>query len=137
MSFPRDEVERAWRHRMDLQDRDDWRAFGMTFTEDGVYVEHHHGVFRGRQAILDWLVPVMAPCKGWSFPIEWVAIDGARVIHKWWNRLPGQRADGSFHEFAGVTIMEYAGDGLFSFQEDVYNRDETDRVVAEWKAAQA
>jgi hypothetical protein len=31
--------------------------------------------------------------------------------------------------------MEYAGSGQFSFQEDIYNRVETDRVIAEWKAA--
>ena len=23
-----------------------------------------------------WLVPVMARCKGWVYPIEWIAIDG-------------------------------------------------------------
>ena len=33
--FTREAIETAWRHRMELQDADDWRAFGMTFTEDG------------------------------------------------------------------------------------------------------
>ena len=134
--FSRAEVEGAWRRRMDLQDVDDWRGFGMTFTEDAVYWEHHYGVFRGRRAILAWLVPVMEPCKGWSFPVEWVNIDGNRVVHKWLNRLPGSRPDGTFYEFAGITVMEYAGNGTFSFQEDMYNRHETDRVLAEWEAAQ-
>ena len=32
--FKREEIEAAWRHRMELQDADDWQAFGMTFTED-------------------------------------------------------------------------------------------------------
>jgi limonene-1,2-epoxide hydrolase len=136
-TFSRDEVMAAWRHRMDLQDRDDWHGFGMTFTEDGVYIEHHHGTFRGRKEILAWLVPVMEPCRGWSFPVEWVCVDGNRVVHKWLNRLPGKRADGSHYEFAGLTVMEYAGNGLFSLQEDIYNRNETDQVVAEWKAASA
>jgi hypothetical protein len=31
--------------------------------------------------------------------------------------------------------MEYAGNGMFSFQEDMYNRHGTDRVLAEWEAA--
>ena len=35
--FSRGEVEAAWRHRMELQDADDWHGYGMTFTEDGVY----------------------------------------------------------------------------------------------------
>ena len=133
--FSRDEIHAAWKRRMALQDADDWNAYTDMFTEDGVYVEHHHGVFRGREAIRAWLVPVMVPCKGWAFPVEWVAIDGNRVVHKWWNRLPGTRADGTYYEFAGFTAQEYAGHGLFSIQEDIYNRDETDAVVAEWKAA--
>ena len=134
-TFPREEVEAAFRRRMALQDADDWNGYTDQFTPDGVYVEHHHGVFRGREVIRAWLVPVMAPCKGWSFPVEWVAIDGNRVVHKWWNRLPGRRPDGSYFEFAGFTAQEYAGNGLFSFQEDIYNRAETDAVIAAWKAA--
>lgn len=133
--YPREEVLTAWRRRMDLQDADDWAGFGNTFTEDAVYWEHHYGVFRGRKAILEWIVPVMEHCKGWTFPVEWVCVDGNRVVHKWWNRLPGRRPDGSHYEFAGITVMEYAGSGRFSYQEDMYNRPETDKVLAEWQAA--
>jgi limonene-1,2-epoxide hydrolase len=131
----RDEIHAAGKRGGALQDADDWAGFGNTFTEDAVYHEHHYGVFRGRTAILAWLVPVMEYCKGWSYPVEWVCIDGNRVVHKWMNRLPGQRADGSYYEFAGITAMEYAGNGQFSFQEDIYNRFETDKVIEEWKAA--
>jgi len=134
-TFSRGEIEAAWRKRMELQDSNDWAGFGNTFTEDAVYLEHHYGTFRGRKAILDWLVPVMEHCKEWTFPVEWVSIDGNRVVHKWLNRLPGKRADGSYYEFAGITAMEYAGNGMFSFQEDMYNRHETDKVLAEWEAA--
>jgi limonene-1,2-epoxide hydrolase len=133
--FSRSEVEAAWRHRMALQDNNEWEAFGKTFTADAVYVEHHYGVFAGREKILAWIVPVMEHCKDWSFPVEWVNIDGARVVHKWWNRLPGRRPDGSYYEFAGITVMVYAGNNMFSFPEDMYNRDETDKVLAEWAAA--
>jgi hypothetical protein len=131
--YSRDEIENAWKQRMHLQDTDDWEGFGKTFTDDAVYVEHHYGVFRGKKEILDWIVPVMEYCKGWTFPVEWVVIDGNRVVHKWWNRLPGKRADGTFYEFAGITAMEYAGNGQFSFQEDMYNRHETDKIIEEWK----
>ena len=34
-----------------------------------------------------------------------------------------------------MTAMEYAGGGQFSFQEDIYNRVETDKIIDEWKAA--
>ncbi|MCG8591872.1 MAG: nuclear transport factor 2 family protein [Proteobacteria bacterium] len=134
--FSREEVMAAWKHRMALQDADDWEAFGRTFTPDALYVEHHEGTFRGREAILAWLVPVMQQCRGWTYPVEWVAIDGNRVIHKWSNRLPGTRPDGSHYEFAGMTVMEYAGGGLFSHQEDMYNWEEVVPVLKEWAAAQ-
>src|SRR5262249_56526399 len=69
--FSRDEVYAAWKRRMELQDGDDWDGFGRTFTEDAVYHEHHYGVVRGRHAILEWLVPVMQYCKGWTYPVVW------------------------------------------------------------------
>jgi limonene-1,2-epoxide hydrolase len=135
-AFPREEIEKAWRRRVELQDADDWEGYGRTFTPHAVYVEHHEGTFVGREAILAWLVPVMEKCKGWTFPVEWLAIDGNRVIHKWLNRLPGKRADGSYYEFAGVSISEYAGGGQFSFQEDIYNWEESLKVLKEYAAAQ-
>jgi hypothetical protein len=107
----------------------------MALTNNTVWVEYHEGTLAGRQATLDWLVPVMKQCEGWTYPIQWHAIDGNRVIHKWLNRLPGQRPDGSDHEFAGLTVMEYAGDGEFSFQEDIYNWEEVVPVLREWAGA--
>ncbi|MFI5397470.1 MAG: YybH family protein [Candidatus Binatia bacterium] len=135
--FDRQEIEAAWRKRMALQDADDWEGFGKTFTDDAVYIEHQFGVFAGRDRILAWLVPVMEYCKDWTYPVEWVAIDGNRIVHKWQNRLPGQRPDGTYYEFAGITVMLYAGNGMFSFQEDFYNQYELDKVLKEWSAAQS
>jgi hypothetical protein len=57
-------------------------------------------------------------------------------VHKWLNRLPGQRADGSHYEFAGLTVMDYAGDGLFSYQEDVYNWEKALPILKQWAADQ-
>ena len=127
----------AHAERMRLQDAEDWAGFSRTYTEDAVYVEHHEGTFRGRTAIAEWLVPIMEQCRGWTFPIEWTVLEGNRLVYKWWNRLPGQRADGTHYEFAGITICEYAGAGLWSFQEDVYNFEETLAVVEEWGKAQS
>lgn len=134
--YSREEIRAALDQRLVLQDADDWDAFGKTFTEDAVYVEHHEGTFEGRKAILEWLVPVMEQCKGWTFPIDWVVIEGNRVVYKWQNRLPGSKPDGTFYEFGGVTICEYAGNGTWSYQEDVYNFEETLAVLTEWSEAQ-
>lgn len=133
-AYSRDEILAAHAQRMKYQDADDWKGFGECFTEDAVYVEHHEGTFRGREAILAWLVPIMKQCEGWTFPIEWVAVDGNRMVYKWWNRLPGQKKDGSFYEFSGISICEYAGNNQWSYQEDVYNFEETMKVIGEWGA---
>ncbi len=134
MTHARREVEAAFQRTRAAQDADDWDAYADCFTEDAVYVEHHFGTFRGREAIRAWLVPVMEPLVGWTYPTEWCVVEGDRLVFLWKNRLPGQRADGSYYEFSGVTTMIYAGDGLFSYQEDIYNFDETRRVMAAWKA---
>ncbi len=92
--FDRAEIEAAFQRTIDVQTSDDWNGFVDCFTPDALYVEHHLGTFRGRDAIRAWLIPAMAQCKGWTYPIDWVAIDGRRIVYKWLNRLPGQRADG-------------------------------------------
>lgn len=46
----------------------DWRPFADLFTGDVVYTEHHYGVFRGREAVRDWTVAVMAPFPHMRFP---------------------------------------------------------------------
>ncbi len=133
--FSREEVEQAFRRRIAIQERDDWPAYVETFTDDAVYVEHHEGTFCGKEEIRAWLLPVMEQCKGWTYPLVWVAIDGARVVYKWLNRLPGRRSDGTYYEFAGMTALEYAGGGLWRHQEDVYNWERAVEVLREWRQA--
>lgn len=43
--------------------------------------------------------------------------------------------DGNVYEAANWTRLLYAGDGLFSEEEDVYNPAEFEPVVAGWLAA--
>lgn len=136
-AFSREEIEREFQRKVALQEKDDWKGFGETFTPDAVYVEHHEGTFVGRAKILAWLIPVMERCRGWTYPIDWVAIDGNRVIYRWLNRLPGKRPDGSYYEFAGMTATEYAGNGQWSYQEDVYNWEIGEKVIKDYIADKA
>ena len=136
-TFSRDEIEREFQCRVAIQEKDDWRAFGETFTPDAVYVEHHEGTFKGRDNILAWLVPVMDRCRGWTYPIDWVAIDGNRVIYHWLNRLPGKRPSGAFYEWPGISVVEYAGNGQWAFQEDIYNWELGEKVIKDYIADKA
>jgi hypothetical protein len=38
------------------------------------------------------------------------------------------------YRFGCVSVMEYAGDGLWSFQEDLYNPREAEQVLKRWLA---
>ena len=136
-TFSRSEIEREFQRRLVLQEKDDWKNWGDTFTPDATYVEHHEGTFVGRANILAWLVPVMARCKGWVYPIEWTAIDGNRVVYRWLNRLPGKRPDGSYYEFPGLSVSVYAGNGQWSYQEDVYNWEIAEKVIKDYIADKA
>ena len=134
--FSRDEVEKAFEHYMEVQQARNWPALADEFTDDAVYEEAHFGTFRGREEIREFLAKSMADLSDWTFPTQWVAIDGSRVVFKWLNRLPGQRADGSHYEFPGITILEYAGDKRWSYEEDVYNFETCIAVMKEWNRAQ-
>ena len=38
---------------------DDYNAFADLFTEDCLYIEHFYGTMHGREAVRDWIVPLM------------------------------------------------------------------------------
>lgn len=106
-------------------DTGDWTGFADHFTEDAEYVEHAFGTFRGRAAIRDWSVRTMTSFPGsvmTGFPLAWSVLDvpTGRLICEVRNLMPDP-GDGSVHEESNLTIMTYAGDGLFSREEDVYN----------------
>jgi ketosteroid isomerase-like protein len=135
--FPREEIEAALAVHRETQNRQDWDAYVEHFTEDGVYVEHECGTFRGHDEIRAWLVPAMAPLvdAGWVYPIEWTVIEGNKAIYRWLNRLPNPDGREREYEFAGITVLEYAGGGRFSHQEDFYNMKECEQVLREFFAA--
>jgi hypothetical protein len=117
----------------------DWGPWVDQFTEDATYIEHHFGTFAGRAAIGDWISKTMADYPGRhmnAFPIEWAVIDEERgwVVCQVWNRMadPG---DGRLHQEYNFTLLKYAGDGRWSYEEDIYNPLRFGAMVAEWEAA--
>lgn len=102
-----------------------WDDFALHFTEDAEYVEHAFGTFHGREEIRAWSVRTMTSFPGsvmTGFPLAWSVVDveRSRLICEVRNLMPDP-GDGSAHEESNLTIMTYAGDGLFSREEDVYN----------------
>lgn len=114
----------------------DWTDFCLGFTEDAEYVEHAYGTFRGREAIREWSVATMTSFPGsvmTGFPLAWQTVDEStsRLVCEVRNLMPDP-GDGSLHEQSNLTIMTYAGDGLFSREEDVYNPLRFLRMTLRW-----
>jgi hypothetical protein len=127
--WSREEIETAFenyqRCALEAGRSGNWDKWSELFTEDATYVEHHYGTFGGREAIRRWITTTMGEYPNNEmkfFPIEWYVIDEQRgwIIAQVWNRFadPG---DGSVHQAYNFTLLKYAGDGQFSWEEDVYN----------------
>ena len=137
--FSRAEIDEALAHYDEVVAEctrsGDWSPYADLFTEDCEYLEHHYGTFHGREAVREWIVGVMAPFPHMRFPQDWVAYDEQNdaVVIGIQNVLDH---GGQSFGFPNVTRLVYAGDNLFSSEEDVYNpaRDAA-RVVGEYLKA--
>jgi SnoaL-like domain len=143
--WSRDELERAHQHYMETAGRcaasGEWRDWADLFTDDAVYLEHTFGTFHGPDEIYAWIAPLMAewPNRAMtSFPHTWCVCDEERG---WWicrieNRMqdPG---DGSVHQAHNITVLHYAGDMKFSYEEDAYNPASFGPMIQAWTEALA
>ena len=143
--WTRDELEQAFasyqRVALRAGTTGDWNAWADVFTEDATYVEHVFGTFGGREAIRRWITTTMSTFPGNAmphFPIDWYVIDEERgwVVCQVWNRMadPG---DGSVHQAYNFTLLKYAGDGLWSYEEDIYNPAQFAEMLSGWQARKA
>ena len=131
----RTEVEEAWRHFVAVGDSGDWSAWADLHSEDGLWVEHHLGTFEGREAIRTAILDVMKPVPMMEFPVAWHVVEGDRVVYYPWQVLPDPKGRGDAYRFGCVTILQYAGNGLWSYQEALYNPREAEAVMKRWLAA--
>lgn len=145
-TFSKAEIEEAYAvfhdHVQDYAESGNWDGFADLFTEDAVYKEHAFGEFHGREAIRAWSVATMTSFPGGvmtGFPLAWSVVDQptSRLICEVRNLMPDP-GDGSHHEESNLTIMTYAGDGMFSREEDIYNPMRFMKMSLRWaKIAQA
>ncbi|MGV0792021.1 nuclear transport factor 2 family protein [Mycolicibacterium sp. XJ1819] len=114
----------------------DWDPWVAQYTSDVEYVEHAAGTMRGRDQVRSWIWKTMESFPGshmTSFPSVWHVIDEAtgRIICELDNpmRDPG---DGSVISATNISILTYAGDGLWCRQEDVYNPLRFVKATLKW-----
>jgi len=100
----------------------EWSALADFFTKDAVYIDPAWGRIEGNEAIRAFFVASMAGLTGhgWSTPENWIMTQGHRLVSQW-DQILGQKDDGTPWVVPGLSILYYAGDGLFCYSHDMLN----------------
>ncbi|WKG03979.1 nuclear transport factor 2 family protein [Mycolicibacterium sp. HK-90] len=106
-----------------------WSTIGEWFTEGAVFIDPAWGRVEGRDEITRFFDRSMVGFEGWSFPEEWTMVDGDRLVTFWWNCLPGTRADGTPHRAPALSVLHYAGEGVFDYELDLMNLAEVGELL--------
>ena len=111
----------AQRDEVDAGNRT-WAELADFFTEDAVYLDPAWGRQEGREGIRDFMTRSMAGLTGhgWSTPERWIMVDGHRVVSKW-DQVMGDKPGGGQWIVPGLSVLYYAGDGLFCYSHDYLN----------------
>jgi hypothetical protein len=135
--FPREELEQAFRTYWQTGAvGEHWDAWADLFTDDAEYVEHVLGNLRGREAIRNWIKPIMAEYGEIYTAYEWHAIDAeaGKVIVYMQNRRDHPSGEGVI-DFPGVTVLDYAGNGKWKREEDFWAVPRATAATQEYAAA--
>jgi hypothetical protein len=143
MPFTRDEMETAYEHYRTVAAQagasGEWDPWADLFTEDAIYIEHLYGEFQGREAIRTWITTTMAEFPNnemTEFPADWWVIDDERgwVVCAVWNRMH-DIGDAKLHQAINWSLLKYAGDNQWSYEEDIYNVGEFGEMMKDYLAA--
>src|ERR1700712_2781429 len=86
----------------------DWAAWADLFAEDATYIESNYGRMGGRAAIKKRIVATI-------------------------TRPPANdTGDGSMHQAYNFTLLKYAGDGLWAYEEDIYDPKHFQSMMVGW-----
>ncbi len=130
------EVEAAFHRHWtvgSLEER--WTEWPDCLTEDVHYVEHVLGVMRGREQVRSWITELMAVRVDVHAVLEWYLIKEHRVVLSMQNRYYHPDPACAPLDFPGLTVLEYAGDGLFGYQEDYWDVGRAKAANAEFTTA--
>jgi ketosteroid isomerase-like protein len=137
---PRAEVASAVRAYLEHREKLDrgeaqWATIADFYTEDAVFIDAAWGKIEGRAAIAAMMTEAMAGLDGFTYPTDTVAIEGDDVLIAWRQVVAGLSLGGGPLEHTGVSIMRYAGEGKFSYEEDLMNvaKVGADLMAAGWE----
>lgn len=130
------EVEAAFERFWTVGNVDEnWREWPSFFTEDVRYIEHIYGEMRGRAAVTEWITKLMTENRDVHAVIDWYMIRGTRIVVNMQNRYYNPDPAGAPFDFPGITILNYAGNGLFDYEEDYWCVRTAKKCHADFHAA--
>jgi hypothetical protein len=136
MTIPRSEVEAAFTRYWTIGAIDErWDEWSSVFTDDVHYVEHIYGEMRGKDTVHAWITKLMKDNTDVHAVIDWFMIDGARVVVNMQNRYYHPDPSMPPLDFPGITILHYAGNGLFDYEEDYWCLRSAKKCYAAFQAA--
>jgi len=135
-SYPIEELEAAFRNYWQTGAvGENWDGWAELFTEDALYVEHVLGNLHGREEIRAWIKPIMAQYGELYTVYEWHVVDpSGRVLVYMQNRRDHPGGQGTL-DFPGITILQYAGAGKWSKEEDFWAVPAATQTTEAYEAA--
>ena len=114
---------------------EDWEHWPDHLTEDVHYVERIFGTMHGRDAVRTWITELMAVRADVHGVLNWYIVKGDRVVFDMTNRYYHPVDGEPPIDFAGLTVLGYAGNGLFSYEEDYWDANGARTAYEQWSAA--
>jgi hypothetical protein len=122
--FSRQEVESAFEHWWAVGNvGEDWAAWTQMFVPDVYYHDYFWGALRGHAEVDVWIHAVMKGVPEIYTVYEWHIIEDEKVVFECQNRRDNPSDEGPpYFDFPGLTVLRYAGDGLWQSEIDYWDR---------------
>jgi len=135
--FARREVEEAVAHWWQVGNvEEDWQAWTALFVPDVFYVDYFWGPLHGRAEVDLWIHAVMKGVPEIYTVLDWYTIDDDVVVFHCQNRRDNPDDEGPrYWDFPGLSVIRYAGDGLWASEEDYWDRTGARVTGTEYAAA--
>jgi hypothetical protein len=115
---------------------EDWWGWASLFVPDVFYHDYFWGPLHGRAEVDVWINAVMKGVPEIYTVYDWHVIEGDRVVFHCQNRRDNPDAEGPpYFDFPGLSVLRYAGDGLWTSEEDYWDRDGARRASVDYAAA--
>ncbi|MCW2622004.1 MAG: hypothetical protein JWL64_1606, partial [Frankiales bacterium] len=119
-TFPLAEIEEAFRnYYLTGIIYEDWVAWSKLFTDDATYHDHFWGTFTGPAEVEKFLETTMSGSAHVYAALEWYTYrEDGRLIYKNSNRADHPIPEKGWMDFPSLQVIQYAGDGKWSSEED-------------------